>query len=306
MHRCRHTVLICAFTALGWSAVGHHPALALGEIPVAAGGPAAAFRAAADAIKIKRYKKTFLSAFTEYNTSTCEQISKGSWTLERPKPKFGTVSYGTVSGQLGNGACPGKTFTFAAIYYTWERHSNESITDRIDARWKTPDGQFDIPNSFPVKVRVVRPVSETTAFSGWDADGLGLWRQKLQPPADDPGFDFSFDTVREADPGGGGPDTCWFTKSAILPFTAITGGTWFPDEAGVWEFDHVGWFTTSVKYYRKKNRAPCGTTFPQQMQHKAQPEKGFVNYGPVNTLGGSFTNTTVTTRRAGKSRTVTR
>jgi hypothetical protein len=62
-----------------------------------------------------------------------------------------------------------------------------------------------------------------------------------------------------------------------------------------------------VKYYRNKKRAPCGTTFLQQMQHKAQSEKGdFVDYGRRNTLGGSFTKTRVTSLRAGQSKTVAR
>jgi len=257
-------------------------------------------------IKIKRYKRIFLTAYTEYNTGTCEQISPGAWTLETPKPKYGKVTYGKVTGTLSNGACPGHTYTFAAIYYTWERHSNESIKDAVNARWKTPDDQFNYLFNFPIEVPVVRPTGESTVFAGWDGKGLGKWRQTLKPPADEAGFDFSYDTVEESDPGGGGPDTCWFSGSAILPFTAITGGTWYPDAAGVWEFDHVGWFTTSVDYYRKKKRAPCGTTFPQQMKHKAQPEGGFHKYGPVNTLGGSFTKTTVTSKRAGKSQTVTR
>jgi hypothetical protein len=251
---------------------------------------------------IKRYKRTMLANLTEYNPNTCKPVDVGAWSVDKP-PKYGKPSYGTITGHLAGGACPGKTFTFAAIYYTWDRHSNEAISDAIKGRWKAKD--FNIYAPVSIRVPVVRPSTETTVAAGWDASGNGLWRQTVHA-ADDASFDFSFDTVKESNPGGGGPDTCWFKGSAILPFTAITGGTWFPDEHGVWEFDHVGWFTASVTYYRKKKRAPCGTTFPQQMQHKAQVEKGFVNYGPVNTLGGSFTKTTVTSTRAGKKQTVAR
>ena len=186
-------------------------------------------------------------------------------------------------------------------------HSNKAIQDAVNARWHTPDGKFNFLFNFVPKVLIVRPASETTAFAGWDLSGTGQWRQTLHPPADDPNFNFSNDLVREANPGGGRPDTCWFKGSAFNPFTSITGGTWQPNDKNVWEFDHVGWFLTAVRYYRTKNRAPCGTSFPQQMQHEAKHvESTFVNYGRVNTLGGSFTKTSITSTRAGKSETETR
>jgi hypothetical protein len=276
--------------------------VAIGSI---AGVAAEAVSVNATAINIPRYKPKLLSGYTEYNTGTCMEISPGSWSLQAPLPAYGKTSYGTLTGTLSNGDCPGHTFTFAVIYYTWTKHNNEADQDKINAIWKTPDGAFNSLFNFVVQVPIVHPASETTVFAGWDAKGLGLWQQTLHPPASDPSFDFSYDTVRESNPGGGGPDTCWFKGSAISPFTAITGGTWYP-EKGVWGFDHVGWFTTSVTYYRKHHRTPCGTKFPQQMQHKAQVEPGFVNYGNVNTLGGSFTGTTVTSIRAGKTATVKR
>jgi hypothetical protein len=256
---------------------------------------------------IKRYKRTLLSGWTEYNRVKCTEISEGAWTVQTPLPQYGATSLGTVTGRLANGDCPGHTFTFAAIYYTWNVHNNKAIQDAVNAVWQTPDGKFAAPlNSMP-QVPIVRPVGETTAAAGWDSAGSGLWKQTLHPPADDPKFDFSFDLVQESDPGGGGPDTCWFSGSAFAPFTSITGGTWAPDSKDVWKYDHVGWFTTAITYYRSKKRAPCGTKFPQQMQHEAQNvETSFVNYGPVNTLGGSFTKTTATSKRAGKSQTRTR
>jgi hypothetical protein len=280
--------------------------------PAARGGPAAfaqlartlapddAILPATGVINIPRYQRKGLVAYVEYNTGTCKEISEGKWTLAR-KPKWGVPAFATVKGTIG--ACPGVTFSAAAIYYTWKTHSNESVEDLIDGHWTTPDKQFDVAWSSFVEVPVVRPASETTVAAGWDSKGLGLWRQTLHPPADDPKFDFSYDEVRESDPGHGGPDTCWFKGSAISPFTSITGGTWFPDEKGVWEFDHVGWFTTSVAYYRAHRRAPCGTTFPQQMQHDSPAKPGWVDYGKVNKLGGTFTKTQVTSIRAGSTET---
>ena len=255
---------------------------------------------------IKRYVRTKLAAYTEYNTVTCKPVSDGAWTLDNPKPKWGKTSYGTITGKLGNGDCPSHIYTFAAIYYTWETHSDEAIKDAIDATYKTPDGQFNYEFNFSVKVPVVYPSSETSDAAGWDGDGLGLWRQTLHS-ASDPKFDWSLNTVQEHDPGGDGPDTCWCKGSSIAVFDKITGGTWYPNEKGEWEYDHVGWFTTSAEYYRRKRRAPCRTTFQQQMQFQAtNVEKAWVDYGSVNVLGGSFDDSTMTSNRAGQSQSITR
>jgi hypothetical protein len=152
-------------------------------------------------------------------------------------------------------------------------------------------------------VPFVRPASETTAFAGWDGAGAGQWRQTLHPPASDSGFNFGGETVREAAAAPAGPDTCWFAGSAFLPFTAITGGTWSVNGSNVWGFDHVGWFNPAIAYYRAQGRAPCGTRFGQQMTIRSPADSAFVNYGPVNILGGRIGTTTVTSTRAGHSAT---
>jgi hypothetical protein len=154
------------------------------------------------------------------------------------------------------------------------------------------------------------PTGETTAFSGWDATGLfngapnptiGKWKQALTSSS---GVNFSGRTVQEAS-GGGGVDTCWFVGSAFLPFNSISGGTWTVNTDNTWGtgsggagYDFVGWTAAMVTYYRMNGRAPCGTTFKQQMTMQC-PDGSFSNYGSVNTLGGSFTATTVTSIRAG-------
>jgi hypothetical protein len=252
--------------------------------------------------KVQRYKKKLLAAYTEYYPSTCEEVSPGSWSVNT-SPKYGQVSFDIISGNLASGDCPGTTFTFAAIYYKWTEHNNKSITDPFTATWTSPS--FVFPFSFDIKVKVVRPSSETTVFNSWDGatGGLGKWEQTLHPPADDPTFDFSPESVREKDAGGGGPDTCWFSGSAFSPFTAITGGTWPVKTGNTWGFDYVGWFSTAVTYYRAQGRAPCGTTFPQQMTIKSPADKSYKNYAVVNTLGGKIGTSSVTSIRAGKKRT---
>src|SRR5262249_32887569 len=179
------------------------------------------------------------------------------------------------------------------------------ITDNINATWTPPTLSKQTFN-FPIKVRIVYPSSETTVAAGWDGDGLGLWGQTLHN-ANDTAFDWSLNKVQETDPGGGSPsnDTCWCTAFSINQFWQITGGPvggWLPDDTGKWEFDHVGWYNSSVRYYRTKRRAPCGTTFPQQMEFQATNVSGpWTNYGNVNTLGGSFDYTRVVSTRAGQT-----
>lgn len=84
---------------------------------------------------------------------------------------------------------------------------------------------------------------------------VGRWRQTLHPPADDPTFDFSGETVQESDAPGPHSDTCWFDKSAFGKRDTITGGTWTVKAGNVWEFDSVGWLvrpqeSDAVDYYR--------------------------------------------------------
>jgi hypothetical protein len=82
--------------------------------------------------------QTFVDAWVEYNVDTCEEISAGAWTVNTA-PKNGTTATGTVTGTLANGDCPGVTFTFAAIYYTWTSTDEKVDTDHFKATWKAPD-----------------------------------------------------------------------------------------------------------------------------------------------------------------------
>jgi hypothetical protein len=159
-------------------------------------------------------------------------------------------------------------------------------------------GNSQVPNSSGVNLYArfgcPVPTGETTAFDGWDAT-VGKWKQTVTAPA---GTNLSGRVVREAN-AGSGVDTCHFTGSAIAPFNTITGGTWTVNADNTWGDDFVGWFPGAVTYYRNNGRAPCGTSFLQQMTMMCS-DNSFKNYGPVNTLKGSFTTRTVTSGRAGK------
>jgi hypothetical protein len=145
--------------------------------------------------------------------------------------KCGTVTTGTLTGQLASGFCPGKTFTFAAIYYEWTAHNNQSnaspspippnsVADFFNANWTSPVGGAS-PVRFNIFVPVVRPDHETTVFMGLDNLARGLWEQTLIPPSSDPTFDFSGEHVNEFAAPPAGPDRCYLITSGGLPFDKI-------------------------------------------------------------------------------------
>ncbi len=137
------------------------------------------------------------------------------------------------------------------------------------------------------------PTGESTYPVAWSNDPTVYeWDQTLAPT----GTSFVGRTVTEQDPGGGGPDTCYFTGSSISPFTAITGGSWTVTSGNHWGHDYVGWHSTAVTYYRNQGRAPCSTTFPQRMVIDCST--GPITY-ITNTLGADINATTVVSRRAG-------
>jgi len=82
--------------------------------------------------------KTLVDGYVEYNTSTCDEISAGSWAVTQA-PQYGVTATGTVSATLGNGDCPGVTFTFAVLYYTWTSKTAGVTADTAAATWTSPD-----------------------------------------------------------------------------------------------------------------------------------------------------------------------
>lgn len=141
---------------------------------------------------------------------------------------------------------------------------------------------------------VVIPTGETTASNGWGAGAattIHRWQMTLTPGT----TNFQGRSVTEQDAGGGGPDTCWFAGSTYAKWTAITGGTWAVGAGNVWGDDFVGWFSAAVTYYRAQGRAPCQTTFPQNMLINGE---GSPRYR-TNSLSCGFTATNVWSTRDG-------
>lgn len=142
-----------------------------------------------------------------------------------------------------------------------------------------------------------KPTGETTTFGGWsDSNSLptvGKWNQTLLPTT----TSFVGRTVTEQDPGGGGPDNCWFPGSVVPKFTSITGGSWTVGSSNVWGPDFVGFTPASVTYYRGQGRDPCSVTIPQRMVIDCS--SGIVAYR-TNTLGYVIDNPKVYTIRDGQ------
>ncbi len=73
----------------------------------------------------------------------CTLISSGTWTVTTP-PVNGVTATGIVWAPLPGGLCPGYTFPFGVIYYTWTSTNPSAQTDYFAATWSAPDGQINI------------------------------------------------------------------------------------------------------------------------------------------------------------------
>lgn len=261
---------------------------------------------------LKRYEETFIAAHTEYDPKTCKPHGPGSWFLnDKGKCDLGKgcgkVTFGFLQNRpLASGVCAGHTYDFASLCYTWTLHSNLFLEDKIKATYVPPQ-IAPVTQTFPIEVRLVKPSGDTSKFLRWfdDGDGRGLWDQTLVAKSES-GFDWSGTSVQETGSKADrqANDTCWCKGSTILPFFKITGGDWDVGDDGKWGQDGVGWNTDAIDYYRRKQRAPCGTTFGQQMQFKVvDTHPDWEDYGKLNTLGGSFDYKTMTSLRAGQSKT---
>lgn len=76
------------------------------------------------------------------------------------------------------------------------------ISDPFNGTWKAADST--LPVTFDITVPAVRPDHKTHGFVEWGPVHLtdGCWRPKLHPPADDPHFDFSGESLQEMDSPG--------------------------------------------------------------------------------------------------------
>jgi hypothetical protein len=250
--------------------------------------------------------------------------SSAIWSAPCPTPTITSVSPGTwITGQTynpvtitgtnftttanANAACPVTPVSITTPSGTVIAVSNVTVVDasHITATVTPPVGEPNeiatvtvgtVPNTATATVQIVScpiPTTETTAFDGW-VGVYGTWKQTISDSNSD---NFSGYIVHEQDPGGG-VDSCWWPGSQYDPWTTITGSTWTVQDGNIWGDDSIGWGVTYLTYYRLQGHAPCGATLYQQMQIQCS-DGSWQNYGPVNTLQSSFTNSTVTSKRAG-------
>jgi hypothetical protein len=155
------------------------------------------------------------------------------------------------------------------------------------------DGAYDVTKPCDL------PTGETTAGVGWNATewGAGAWNQTLQPTS----FNFGGRNVTEQDPGGGGPDSCWFSGSSYDPFISIGAPpsfdpsyTWLVTPDNVWGTDWVGYIAAAITYYQADplESLPCSTSFPQQMVIDCSDSPTTRTY-VTNTLGAEIDADTV-------------
>lgn len=89
--------------------------------------------------------ETGLVGEVEYDPSTCQEVSPGSWAVNGKAPRHGTIA--NTIGQGTVGGCGSTIFDYGVINYTWTK-GKKATKDAFKANWTTPDGQFNLPFRF--------------------------------------------------------------------------------------------------------------------------------------------------------------
>jgi HEAT repeat protein len=118
------------------------------------GSPLLGAPPASTSIWVDTIVKTFIEGWTEYNPSTCTDISTGSYSVTK-QPTHGTLYFDVENSTLANGDCPGITFPFAVARYTWTDAKEAVLQDPFTLDWSTPDGMFNQVNSFAAELAKV-------------------------------------------------------------------------------------------------------------------------------------------------------
>lgn len=229
---------------------------------------------------LTRYQEHLLAAYVDFDPIKCTLKSSGAWTIVTP-PKNGKIRLGLAPVTVNGLYCKGMTFVGAALYYTWEKHNNKSISDAFLATWQGQETGGPNLNGRPT-VPIVRPIGETTEFIRWQGT-TALYRATLKPPTRDPKFDFSGETVREVQVGTS-EDDCWSQSGSGGPFNFQKAflnsdngkaGVWKVGTGNKWEVDGIGYSGCQVHIYMCMAVAPaCGFAIRQEMQISAPPDNG--------------------------------
>jgi hypothetical protein len=140
-----------------------------------------------------------LQAWTEYNPQTCDPISEGSYTV-LVQPQHGTISTKTIGPySLGNGLCPGRTYSFHLARYNWTDKKKTATQDAFTIQWFTPDGIFRY-NFNHVAVLAPRITGPTEVW--WFDDerpNEGVYPTRLRLTAEPSGYTYRWTKVLEGD-----------------------------------------------------------------------------------------------------------
>lgn len=90
------------------------------------------------AYKVLPNVQIYVDAWVEYYPSSCIEISPGAWTVPT-LPTKGVPATRRTTGFLANGDCPGTSFIFDTIFYTWQSTAKDATTDFFAATWTSPD-----------------------------------------------------------------------------------------------------------------------------------------------------------------------
>jgi len=312
IHFARAALALAAALTFSLPSFGQSPSThrmgTLAHAPVAAAPPDGSVTRAVQRYKTPDPNKDWLAAWTEYTYPDCTPDGPGQWSYSNATTNTGQISQGTIQGTLANGDCPGKTFTFASIYYKWTAHNNHSVmvnaagpTDRFTATWIPPTNDVSQEKyTFTLTVPVVRPKGEYAHFTNWDpaAPYLGAtavyWMTlKCCAPSgangaagdgggdSDSKFDFSGEQLEEE-------------ITAVTPNKPECAAGWPPEghtsvgAGNKWGVDHVGWNACAgPAVARCAKIAPCSFTFTQEMRIRSPADSGYTKYS-TNTQGSTI------------------
>jgi len=151
-------LFVCLFSG---AALGQTPERRIAVFGIGPNGSPLPSTPQATPVWVDTILKILIEGWTEYNPSTCTDISTGSYTITT-KPTHGTLFFDIENGTLGNGDCPGVTFPFNVARYTWTDAKQTVLADPFTLDWKTPDGMFNDVNSFNAELAKI-----TQAKSVW-------------------------------------------------------------------------------------------------------------------------------------------
>jgi hypothetical protein len=162
--------------------------------------------------------KTLIEGWTEYNPSTCTDISTGNYTVTTA-PTHGKLFFNIENGTLANGDCPGVTFPFNVARYTWTDASQTVSSDPFTLDWTTPDGMFNDVNSWIgelAKIKQAKSVWWVCGVSGGSLPNTGTLTL-TNPPLGATSFVWTITA--------GASDLVFSNGTATITTTAATAGT---------------------------------------------------------------------------------